>query len=159
FTAVSRESSVVLAESGAAGLHKWLEDSGLASKAMTGADLTELARLQYVAGGYAAARATLAHATRIPPPSAVGPFDGSQIRHDYSAALFRAGIEFKGGGDAKSAQQMLSQLDAMLATYEKNGGQHFGLYSLRAASLAMQGKKSEAEASLAAAWQRGWRAR
>ena len=46
----------------------------------------------------------------------------------------------------------------MLANYEKNGGQHYGLYSLRAASLAMQGKTAEAEAALETAWKRGWRA-
>jgi hypothetical protein len=43
---------------------------------------------------------------------------------------------------------LLRQLDQMLATYEKNGGQHYGLYYLRAASLAMQGRKTEAEAAL-----------
>ena len=45
-------------------------------------------------------------------------------------------------------QELLGQLDRMLANYEKNGGQHYGLYSLRAASLAMQGKTAEAESAL-----------
>ena len=115
---------------------------------MTGADLSELARLQYLAGEFAAARATLAHAQRILPLASVDMFDGSQIRHDYSASLFHAGIELKGGGDAGRAQELLGQLDRMLANYEKNGGQHYGLYSLRAASLAMQGKNAEAEVAL-----------
>jgi hypothetical protein len=85
-------------------------------------------------------------------------FDGSQIRHDYSAALVHAGIELKGGGDVAHAQALLRQFDQMLARYEGNGGQHYGLYSLRAVSLAMQGKKPEAQAALQAAWKHGWRA-
>ena len=100
FLALSRESFVVLAEGGADGLRKWLVERDVASKAVTGADLSELARLQYLAGEFAAARATLAHAQRILPLASVDMFDGSQIRHDYSASLFHAGIELKGGGDA-----------------------------------------------------------
>ena len=71
--------------------------------AVTGAELIELARLQYLAGDAVAARATLAHAQRILPLSSADLFDGSQIRHDYSAALFHAGIELQGGGDAARA--------------------------------------------------------
>ncbi len=153
----SREANVVLAESGSEGLRKWLATREIARQATTGAELAELARIQYLAGDSSAARATLAHAERILPLSFVDLFDGSQIRHDYSAALFHAGIELTGGGDDGRARQLLAQLDRMLATYEKNGGEHYGLYSLRAASLAMQGKNSEAEAALATAWKRGWR--
>ena len=159
FLALSRESFVVLAEGRADGLRKWLVERDVASKAVTGADLSELARLQYMAGEFAAARATLAHAQRILPLSSVDMFDGSQIRHDYSASLFHAGIELKGGGDVRRAQDLLGQLDRMLADYEKNGGQHYGLYSLRAASLAMQGKTAEAESALETAWKHGWRTR
>jgi tetratricopeptide (TPR) repeat protein len=159
FLALARESSVVLAEGGSAGLHKWLLEREVASKAETGADLTELARIQYLAGEFAAAHATLAHAQRILPLSAADLVDGSQIRHDYSAALFRAGIELKGGGDAGRARELLGQLDRMLANYENNGGRHYGMYSLRAASLAMQGNTAEAEAALDTAWKRGWRTR
>ena len=159
FFALSREAYVVLAEGGSEGLRKWLAERDVASKAVTGAELSELARLQYLAVDFSAARATLAHAQRILPLASVDLFDGSQIRHDYSAALFHAGIALKGGGDTGRGQQLLDQLDRMLANYEKNGGRHYGLYSLRAASLAMQGKHAEAEASLAAAWKHGWRAR
>jgi TolB-like protein/DNA-binding winged helix-turn-helix (wHTH) protein/tetratricopeptide (TPR) repeat protein len=155
--ALSREATVVLAEKGSAGLRAWMTENDLAGKATTGAELTELARLQYLAGDAIAARATLTHAQRILPLSSADLFDGSQIRHEYSASLFHAGIELQGGGDAARAQEILNQLDQMLATYEKNGGQHYGLYYLRAASLAMQGKKTEAEAALMTAWQRGWR--
>ncbi len=159
FLALTRESFVVLAESGANGLRQWLVEREVASKAATGADLSELARLQYLAGEFTAARATLAHAQRVLPLASADMFDGSQIRHDYSASLFHAGIELKGGGDAGRARELLGQLDRMLANYEKNGGQHYGLYSLRAASLAMQGKPAEAEAALKTAWKRGWRTR
>jgi TolB-like protein/DNA-binding winged helix-turn-helix (wHTH) protein/tetratricopeptide (TPR) repeat protein len=159
FLALTRESFVVLAESGANGLRQWLVEREVASKAATGADLSELARLQYLAGEFTAARATLAHAQRVLPLASADMFDGSQIRHDYSASLFHAGIELKGGGDAGRARELLGQLDRMLASYEKNGGQHYGLYSLRAASLAMQGKPAEAEAALKTAWKRGWRTR
>jgi len=159
FLALSRESFVVLAEGGPEGLRKWLIERDVASKASTGADLSELARLQYLAGDFSAASATLAHAQRILPLSSADMFDGSQIRHDYSASLFHAGIELKGGGDAGRARQLLGQLDRMLGNYEKNGGRHYGLYSLRAASLAMQGKTAEAESALETAWKHGWRTR
>ena len=155
---LAREASVITAESGSQGLKTWLQERKVAERAVTGFDLIELARLQYVAGDAVAARATLAHANRILPLSSADVLDGSQIRHDYSAALFRAGVELKGGGDAARATALLRELDQMLATYEKNGGKHFGLYSLRAASLAMQGKKAEAQAALDKAWKRGWRA-
>ena len=101
--------------------------------------------------------ATLAHAERLLPMSVANLYDGSQIRHDYSAALFNAGIELRSGGDAKQAMRLLKQVDAMLDQYEKNGGRHYGLYSLRAASLAIQGHGPEAQAALQKAWKRGWR--
>jgi len=157
FFALSREATVVMAEKGSSGLRAWMAEHEMTSKAVTGAELTELARLQYLSGDAISARATLAHAQRILPLASADLFDGSQIRHEYSASLFHAGIELQGGGDAKRARQLLAQLDRMLATYEKNGGQHYGLYYLRASSLAMQGKKAEAEAALAKAWERGWR--
>ena len=157
FLALSREATLVLAERGAAGLRSWIAERDLANLAVTGAELSDLARIQYLAGDAIAARATLAHAQRILPLSSADLFDGSQIRHEYSASLFHAGIELQGGGDPARAHELLRQLDQMLATYEKNGGQHYGLYYLRAASLAMQGKKTESEAALATAWQRGWR--
>ena len=69
-----------------------------------------------------AARATLAHAERILPLSTADMFDGGQIRHEYSAALMRAGIELKGGGDKAKAAEILRKFDRMLDTYEKNGG-------------------------------------
>jgi TolB-like protein len=158
FYALAREASVVTAESGAAGLKAWLARSKIGDRAVTGIELVELARLQYVSGDAVAARATLAHAHRILPLSSADMLDGSQIRHDYSSALFHAGIELKGGGDSRHAMALLGQLDRMLETYEENGGKHYGLYSLRAASLAMQGKKADAQAALDKAWKRGWRA-
>ena len=158
FFARAREARVVLAESGPQGLKNWLEVGKASELANSGAELTELARLQYLAGDSNAASATLAHAQRILPLSTADLFDGGQIRHEYSAALFHAGIALKGGGDQARAQELLSRLDQMLATYETNGGQHYGLYFLRAASLATQGKNAEAQAALDKAWQRGWRA-
>ena len=67
-------------------------------------------------------------------------FDGSQIRFEYSAALIRAGIELQGGGDKAKAAEILRRFDRVLDTYENNGGRHFGLYALRAESLALQGR-------------------
>ena len=155
--AYAREANIVLAEGGAAALKKWLIDNEVAKTAFTSGEFTELARLQYLADDAALARSTLAHAQRILPMTSADLFDGSQIRHDYSAALFQAGIELKGGGDQAHARQLLQKFDQLLADYEKNGGRHFGAQSLRAASLAMQGKKAEAEAALEQAWKRGWR--
>jgi len=155
--AYAREANIVLAEGGAAALKKWLIDNEVAKTAFTSGEFTELARLQYLADDAALARSTLAHAQRILPMTSADLFDGSQIRHDYSAALFQAGIELKGGGDEAHARQLLQKFDQLLADYEKNGGRHFGAQSLRAASLAMQGKKAEAEAALEQAWKRGWR--
>jgi TolB-like protein/DNA-binding winged helix-turn-helix (wHTH) protein/Flp pilus assembly protein TadD len=158
FFGQAREARVILVESGAAGLKQWLDSSKVAELAVTGAELSELARLQYMAGDAYAARATLSHAQRILPLASADLFDGSQIRHEYSAALFHAGIELKGGGDQARATELLRDLDRMLNAYEKNGGQHHGLYFLRAASLATQGKNAEAQAALAKAWEHGWRA-
>jgi TolB-like protein/DNA-binding winged helix-turn-helix (wHTH) protein/tetratricopeptide (TPR) repeat protein len=157
FYALAREASLVTAEGGPTVLSSWLVERNVAEKAISGAELVELARLQYVAGDAVAARATLAHAQRILPLSSADMFDGGQIRHDYSAALFHAGIELKGGGDTRYAMGLLRQLDQMLANYEQNGGDHYGLYSLRATSLAMQGKKADAQAALDKAWKKGWR--
>ena len=52
---------------------------------------------------------------------------------------------------------MLTTLDEMLARYRKNGGRHYGAWSLEAESLALQGKTGEAEAALKEAYARGWR--
>ena len=158
FFALAREANIVLVEGGPARLRLWLMEKDMAKLAQSGAELTELARLQYMAGDSFAARATQAHAQRILPLSFVNTFDGSQIRHDYSAALFYAGIELKSGGDSGQAAKLLQQLDAMLANYEKSGGRHYGLYSLRAASLAIQGRTDEAQQALQKAWKLGWRA-
>ncbi len=154
---LARQANVLLAESGPAALKAWLDQQPGTKDVSTSGELIELARLQYLANDPAAARATLAHADRILPISFADLYDGSQIRHDYSAALFQAGIELEGGGDRAKAQTMLTKLDRLLDTYEKNGGRHYGLYSLRAASLAMQGRKDDAQHALDQAWKHGWR--
>ena len=103
FFALSREASVVLAEGGADGLRKWLDEREVASKAVTGAELTELARLQYLAGERRGTRDTWRMRSASCRCASADMFDGSQIRHEYSASLFHAGIELKGGGDARRA--------------------------------------------------------
>ncbi|HWP86537.1 MAG TPA: hypothetical protein VNM70_01565, partial [Burkholderiales bacterium] len=72
--------------------------------------------------------------------------------------LVRAGIELQGGGDKAKAAEILRKFDHVLDTYENNGGRHFGLYALRAESLALQGRMREAQESLNIAWKHGWRA-
>jgi len=158
FFTLAREANVVFAEGGAAALKTWMAHDDVASKAGTGAELAELARMQLLANDAVAARATLAHAERILPLSNADLFDASQIRHEYSGAIGQAAIELKGGGDAAKAMKLLADVDRMLARYEENGGVHFELYVLRAHSLALQGKKDEAAAALQTAWKRGWRA-
>jgi TolB-like protein/DNA-binding winged helix-turn-helix (wHTH) protein/tetratricopeptide (TPR) repeat protein len=158
FFSMSREGNLVYAEGGGEALRQWLADHEVAKAASTGADLAELAFLQIRANDAAAARATLAHAERILPLSAADLFDGSQIRHTYSAALIHAGIEMGNGGDNAKAKKLLADLDRMLENYEKNGGRHYGLYALRAESYALQGRKQEAQAALKKAWDHGWRA-
>jgi TolB-like protein/DNA-binding winged helix-turn-helix (wHTH) protein/Tfp pilus assembly protein PilF len=157
FFATARESPIIYVEGGADAIKAWLEERGMADKAATGAELAELARLQLIAGEAAAARATLAHVERILPLSTADMFDASQIRFEYSAALIRAGIELKGGGDKGKATQILKSFDRMIATYEENGGRHFGLHALRAESLALQGRTREAQEALNTAWKAGWR--
>jgi TolB-like protein/DNA-binding winged helix-turn-helix (wHTH) protein/tetratricopeptide (TPR) repeat protein len=157
FMAAAREGGVVFAEKGAEGLKLWLAQEDLQRRAVTSSELVELAWLQFIAGEPVPARATLAHSERILPLSSADLYDASQIRHGYSAALLRAGIELRGGGDRAKAMQTLAKLDEMLDRYEENGGSHFGAYSLRAESLALQGKTQEAEAALKTAWSRGWR--
>ena len=159
FFNLAREGQILLVEQSPVALKQWMESQKLADKAATGAELAELARLQFLANDPSAARATLAHAERILPEfAAADMFDGSQIRHEYAVALTHAGIELKGGGDSAKAQRLLSEFDAMLDRYEQSGGRHFGLYSLRAVSLAMQDKRAQAESALDNAWKHGWRA-
>ena len=158
FLGAARESPIIYVEGGPAAIKSWLKERGMADKAATGAELAELARLQLLGGDAVAARATLAHAERVLPLSTGDMFDGSQIRFDYSAALIRASIELEGGGDKAKAADILKRFDRVLDTYERNGGEHFGLYALRAESLALQGKTREAQEALNMAWKNGWRA-
>jgi TolB-like protein/DNA-binding winged helix-turn-helix (wHTH) protein/Tfp pilus assembly protein PilF len=153
----SREAGIVFAEGGNEALRSWIAQVDLAKRATTGAELAELARLQYLANDMPAARATLAHAERILPVTAFNLFDGTQIRHEYSAAIIHAGIALRGGGDRAKALKLLDEFDALLARYEAHGGRHFGLYALRAESLAIRDKRQEAEAALVKAWEHGWR--
>jgi TolB-like protein len=157
FLAVARESPIIYVEGGREAIKAWLADREMAGKAGTGAELAELARLQLMGGDAVAARATLAHAERILPLSTADMFDGSQIRFEYSAALTRAGIELNGGGDRAKATKVLDQFDRMLDTYEESGGDHYGLYVLRAESFALRGKTQDAQAAIDAAWKKGWR--
>jgi TolB-like protein len=157
FLALARESPIIYVEGGREAVKAWLADREMAGKAGTGAELAELARLQLMGGDAVAARATLAHAERILPLSTADMFDGSQIRFEYSAALTRAGIELNGGGDRAKAMKVLDQFDRMLDTYEESGGDHYGLYVLRAESFALRGKTNDAQAAIDAAWKKGWR--
>jgi TolB-like protein/DNA-binding winged helix-turn-helix (wHTH) protein/Tfp pilus assembly protein PilF len=153
----ARKGGVVFAESGAEGLKTWLAQQDLARRAGTSAELVELAWLQFIAGDSAPARLTLEHAERILPLSTADLYDGSQVRHAYSAALLHAGIELRGGGDRAKALKMLATLDRMLEKYRENGGMHYGAWTLHAESLALQGKTGDAEAALKAAYEHGWR--
>jgi tetratricopeptide (TPR) repeat protein len=155
---LARQGEVVLAAEGADVFRAWLAQHNAPALAQTSAQLAELARMQLTAGEAAAARVTLQHAQRTLPMYGADLYDGSQIRYEYSVALIHAAIELNGGGDRAAALKLLSGLDRMLDTYEKNGGRHFGSPLLRAESLSLQGKKVEAAAALKAAWQRGWRA-
>jgi len=155
----ARRGSVVFAENGAEGLKQWLAQQDIRSRAGTSAELVELAWLQFIAGEGATARATLEHAERILPLSTADLYDGSQVRHSYSAALLHAGIELRGGGDRAKALKMLATLDRMLADYRRNGGTHYGAWALEAESLALQGKTDDAGKALKEAYEHGWRAR
>jgi TolB-like protein/DNA-binding winged helix-turn-helix (wHTH) protein/Tfp pilus assembly protein PilF len=153
----SREAGIVFAEGGNEALRSWIAQVDLAKRATTGAELAELARLQYLANDMTAARATLAHAERILPLTAFNLIDGTQIRHEYSAAIIHAGIALRGGGDRAKALALLDEFDALLDRYEDHGGRHYGQYVMRAESLAIRGKREEAQAALAKAWEHGWR--
>ncbi len=157
FASLAREASLVFAERGPKALREWLAANDLPAKADTAGELREAARLQGMALDPVAARGTLAHADRILPAALIDPVDGGQIRHGSSAALTRAGIEIEGKGDAARARKLLGDVDRLLATYEQNGGRHYGLYFLRAESFALQGRKAEAQAAINEAWKRGWR--
>jgi tetratricopeptide (TPR) repeat protein len=157
FLSLARESNIVYAEGGGEAVKSWMIGRDLTSRAGTGLELIELARMQLISGDPHTARATLVHAERVLPRSSADMFDGGQIRHEYSVALLLAGIELKGGGDQTRAMKLLRNLDRMLDRYEENGGKHFGLYRLRAESLAMQGKTAEAQAAINTAWKKGWR--
>ena len=158
FSSRAREGGIVFAESGPAALKAWLDKSRVIDDAGTGAELMEAARLQLLANDAVAAQVTLTHAERMLPLSAADAFDGSQIRHEYSAALNHARIELLGKGDRQRAMQRLDQLERLLDTYEKNGGKHYGLFSLRAEVFAMRGETAKAQAAVDKAWELGWRA-
>ena len=157
FFSLARESNIIYAESGGGAVKEWMAGHDVTSRAGTGLELIELARMQLNSGDPVTARATLAHAERVLPRSSADMFDGGQIRHEYSVALLLAAIELKSGGDQARAMKLLHDLDRMLDRYEENGGKHFGVYRLRAESLAMQGKTAEAQAALNTAWKKGWR--
>lgn len=157
FDHFSRGGRLIYAEKGPAALREWIAANALQAKATTSAELRELAHLQWMAGEPLAARGTLEHADRILPAPLVDRIDGSQIRHAASAALVRAGIELESKGDLTRAHRLLDDLDGLLNRFEQNGGQHYGLYSLRAESLALRGRKTEAQAAIDEAWRRGWR--
>jgi tetratricopeptide (TPR) repeat protein len=158
FFSLAREGAILSAGGGPEALRRWMADNHIESRAGTGAELTELARMQMVSGDLLAARKTLLHADRILPILSGDLYDGSQIRHEYSGALIRARIELNGGGDRARALQMLTDFERMLDTYEKSGGRHFGLYTLRAESFALRGEKAKAQKAFQAAWKHGWRA-
>jgi hypothetical protein len=158
FMELAREGGIVFAERGADGLRAWMATQPLRERAGTGVELAELARLQLLSGDTASALATLAHASSSQSQTTSELLDGSQIRHDFSGALVHARIHLGSGGDRKRAMALLDGFDRLLATYEKNGGRHFGLYSLRAEVFALRGDKANAETALKTAWQRGWRA-
>jgi TolB-like protein/DNA-binding winged helix-turn-helix (wHTH) protein/Tfp pilus assembly protein PilF len=158
FFARAREGGIVFAEGGPPALKAWLAQTKVVDDAGTGAELMEAARLQMLADDAEAAHVTLTHAERMLPLSAADAYDGSQIRHEYSAALNHARIELLGKGDRQRAMQQLDQVERLLDTYAKNGGKHFGLYSLRAELYSMRGEKDKAQGALRKAWELGWRA-
>ncbi len=75
-------------------------------------------------------------------------YDGSQIRHEYSAALVHARIELLGDGDRERALRMLAELEKLLDTFENNGGKHYGLFALRAELYALRGEKERARKAM-----------
>jgi len=158
FFSLARAGSLVFAEGGPAALEKWLGETKVLALAGTGAELVESARLQLLAEDARGALVTLNHAERILPLSAADAYDGSQIRYDYSAALNQARIELLGEGDRAKAMKLIDRVATMLDTYEKSGGRHFGLYTLRADVHSLRGEKAEAAAELKKAWEHGWRA-
>ncbi len=157
FLSYAREAAIVYSEGGPEVLKAWMGEHPMRDSAGTGMELAELARMQLLSGDPAGARATLEHAQRLLKQTPQNLYDGSQIRHEYSAALVHARILLRSGGDRAQAFKLLDDFDALLATYEKHGGKHFGLYSLRAESQALRGDKAAAEKSLQAAWDHGWR--
>ena len=156
FFSLAREASLVYSDKGPQALRAFINRHELRNRAGTGGELAELARLQVFAGDSTGAKYTLAHAQRLLPSSTADLYDGSQIRHEYSAAIIQARIELA-GGDRDRGMKLLDEEERLLDTYEKNGGRHFGLHSLRADVHAMRGDKEKAAASLDAAWKAGWR--
>jgi TolB-like protein/DNA-binding winged helix-turn-helix (wHTH) protein/tetratricopeptide (TPR) repeat protein len=158
FLARAREGNLVFLEGGPAALGEWLASTKVLAQAGTGDELIEAARLQLMAGDAKAAHVTLEHAERMLPMSAADAFDGSQIRHEYSAALNHARIQLLARVERERAMEQITQVERLLERYEKNGGKHFGMYTLRADVHALRGDKDRAAEELQKAWDRGWRA-
>jgi tetratricopeptide (TPR) repeat protein len=159
FFSRASEANIVYAEGGPSALKTWLAEHKSLDYAGTSAELSELARLQVTAGEAVTARATLAHAERLLPMSVRDLYDGSQIRHEYSAALLHARIELLGNGDRERALMMLAEMEKLLDRFEKNGGKHYGLFALRGEIYALRGEKERAQKAYEEAWKHGWRAR
>jgi TolB-like protein/DNA-binding winged helix-turn-helix (wHTH) protein/Flp pilus assembly protein TadD len=159
FFSRAREANLVFAEGGPSALKAWLADHKALDYAGTSAELAELARLQVMADDAVTAHATLAHAEKLLPMSVADLYDGSQIRHEYSAALLHARIELLGNGDRVRAMKLLAELERLLDNYEKNGGKHYGLFALRGELYALRGDKDRALKAYETAWKHGWRAR
>jgi TolB-like protein/DNA-binding winged helix-turn-helix (wHTH) protein len=157
FFARAREAGIVYAEGGPPALRQWLADTRVLAGAGTGAELMEAARLQMLAEDGRGALATLTHAERMLPLSAADAYDGSQIRHEYSAALNHARVQLSGQGDRERALAQINAVEKLLDAYEQNGGRHYGLYSLRADVHSLRGEKDRARQALEAAWEHGWR--
>ena len=126
----------MLADRGPQALTDWMAANHVTERAGTGWELIELARMQLVGGDPMAARKTMVHADRVLPADLLQPGGwqpGASRR--ISGALIGARIELTGGGDRARGLQLLGDFERLLDTYEKSGGRHFGLYTLRAETL------------------------
>jgi hypothetical protein len=112
--------------------------------------------MQVVAGNLQAARVSLRRARESADwlPDALA--DPYYVRYAYLPALVAAEVAIA-TGDREAGIGMLDRVDAMLDAMERGGAGCYGLYLLRAESLALRGDADRAMGALQRAYQQGWR--
>jgi len=149
------QASLALAEHGQAGLKNYLENVSIDSVDEP-ATRMEAVRVYHTVGDVTRARETLAKVIDAPEFNEADLYKTESIRSGFSPAIIVGGA-LLAAGERDRAAKVLQGLEALLDRLENNGWATYGIDSLRAESLALQGDGDGAMRSLRRAVDRGWR--